>query len=89
MKGDPDGAFTAARAEGAAHHVPVAQRQLVYRQSACGGTEILLTPILRIADAVPTISAWQALRVAGMGYVSQAEKSRISPHRIKGVGLSD
>jgi hypothetical protein len=24
-----------------------------------------------------------------MGYVSQAEKARISPDRIKGVGLSD
>jgi hypothetical protein len=26
---------------------------------------------------------------AVMGDVSQAEKGRISPHRIKGVGLSD
>ena len=39
-------------------------------------------------QAIMSVTGHRSVPVV-MGYVSQAEKSRISPHRIKGVGLSD
>lgn len=37
-------------------------------------------------QAITSVTGHRSLHVV-MGYISQAEKSRISPHRIKGVGL--